>query len=241
MRLPHDSWAEVYDLAYQEEFGAFYENLTQLTVGEICKIVDPPSSIVDFGAGTGRLSVPLARADYRVTAVEPSAPMLQQLRRAADDLDIVCVEARMQDFRTEQRFDLAICVFTVVIYLLDEAELFQAITSARNCLKPGGLFLLDVPSSAVFGSRVRQTDRMVRTVSIQPVGGDVYEYREEIELLDNDGANAFYDDQFLIRAWAPEQVLDVARRCGFDMVEDLSDQFSGSGSNYYLLASPPRG
>ena len=150
MKRPHDSWAEVYDLVYQEEFGSFYEQLTELTLSEIGRVVNPPAAIIDFGAGTGRLSLPLARAGYRVTAVEPSAPMLQQLIRAADDLNVTCVEARMQDFRSDQRFDLAMCVFTVVIYLLDEEALFQAFTSARNCLGPGGRFLLDVPSPAVF-------------------------------------------------------------------------------------------
>jgi SAM-dependent methyltransferase len=241
MKRPHDSWADVYELAYQEEFGSFYERLTQLTVREIGKLVDPPSSIVDFGAGTGRLSLPLARAGYQVTAVEPSAPMLQQLSRAADDLDIVRVEVRMQDFRSAQRFDLAICVFTVIIYLLDDEEMLQAIMSARHCLKPGGLLLLDVPSAAVFGSRSHRTDRIVRTVSIQPVGGDLFEYTEEIELLDKDGDDGLFSDQFLIRAWTPMQVLELARRCGLELVEDLSDRFAGSGSNYYLLSSSPRG
>lgn len=239
MKRPHDSWAEVYDLVYQEEFGSFYEQLTELTLSEIGKVVNPPAAIIDFGAGTGRLSLPLARAGYRVTAVEPSAPMLQQLIRAADDLNVTCVEARMQDFRSDQRFDLAMCVFTVVIYLLDEEALFQAFTSARNCLRPGGRFLLDVPSSAVFSSRIRQTDRIVRTVNIQSVGDDIYEYKEEIELLDTDCEDTLFRDQFLIKAWTPEQVLALAKRCGFELSADLSDQFYGSGSNYYLLSCLP--
>ncbi len=241
MKRPHDSWADVYDLVYQEEFGAFYEQLTELTLSEISKVVSPPSSIVDFGAGTGRLSLPLAKAGYRVTAVEPSAPMLQRISCAADDLDIACVEVSMQEFRSDQRFDFAMCVFTVIIYLLNEEALLQAILSARNCLRPGGRFLLDVPSPAVFGSRSSQTDRIVRTVSIQPVGDDIYEYKEEIELLDTDGPDTFFNDQFLIRAWTPKQVLGIAERCGFELVEDLSDQFAGSGSNYYLLSTLPRG
>lgn len=129
----------------------------------------------------------------------------------------------------------------VIIYLLDEDSLFQAITSARNCLRPGGRFLLDVPSPAVLCSRSRQTDRIVRTVNIQPVSDGMYDYKEEIELLDTDGPDAFFNDQFLIRAWTPEQVLGIADRCGFQLVDDLSDQFAGSGSSYYLLSSLSRG
>jgi 2-polyprenyl-3-methyl-5-hydroxy-6-metoxy-1,4-benzoquinol methylase len=41
----------------------------------ITGLLPPGGSIVDFGAGTGRLAIPLARAGYRVTAVEPSSAM----------------------------------------------------------------------------------------------------------------------------------------------------------------------
>ncbi len=55
---PHDPWADVYDLAYEEEFGAFYATLTQGTVEAITGLLPPQGSIVDFGAGTGRLAIP---------------------------------------------------------------------------------------------------------------------------------------------------------------------------------------
>jgi hypothetical protein len=55
------------------------------------------------------------------------------------------------------------------------------------------------------------------------------------------GPKTFFNDHFLIRAWTPEQVLGIADRCGFELVEDLSDQFAGSGSDYYLLSTLPRG
>ena len=236
MRRPHNTWAEVYDLAYEEEFGAFYEQFTQLTLKEIGKIVDPPSSIIDFGAGTGRLSLPLARRGYQITAVEPSAPMLQRLRGAAADVDIACIEARMQDFRSEQKFDLAVCVFTVITYLLDETDLRRAIMSAQNCLKPRGLLLLDVPSSQVFVSRNLQTDRIIRNVRIQPESGDLFNYSEEIVLIEAGCTDTLFADQFMIRVWPTDQVLGLARGCGFELVRDLSDRFASSGSNYYLLS-----
>jgi len=47
----------------------------------IAKKVQPPAKIVDFGAGTGRLSIPLSRKGFDVTAVEPCENMLNQLKR----------------------------------------------------------------------------------------------------------------------------------------------------------------
>lgn len=235
MNRPHDSWAEVYDLAYTEEYGAFYERLTTLTIAEIERLIAPCSSIVDFGAGSGRLSIPLARAGHNVTAVEPSGPMLQQLQSAAGGLKIKCIQATMQDFQGAPTFDLAICVFTVVIYLLDHDQLSQAISSAKRCLKRGGKLLLDVPSRAVFQSHRCCTERLNRSVSIRPWEGDVHEYQEEIEVICSSGDRRTFEDRFLIRAWAPKDVLSVAEQSGFALTEDLTERFSGAGSNYYVL------
>ena len=53
MTVPHASWAGIYDLVYEESFGQFYDALTNTTIDQIKKTVQPPASIVDFGAGTG--------------------------------------------------------------------------------------------------------------------------------------------------------------------------------------------
>jgi SAM-dependent methyltransferase len=81
--VPHDSWASVYDRVYEQTFGAFYANLTDTTLAVIASVAPPRGRIVDFGAGTGRLSIPLARAGYAVTAVEQSALMLAVLQAKA--------------------------------------------------------------------------------------------------------------------------------------------------------------
>jgi len=233
---PHDSWAEVYDLAYREEFGEFYEHLTERTLEEIGRIVSPPASIVDFGAGTGRLAIPLSRSGYRVTAVEPSGPMLEQLRKAAQGLDITCVQSTMQDFQSGMRFDLAICVFTVVIYLLEEIQLREALRRASDCLVPGGKLLLDVPSLAVFGSHRSHTRRVSREVAIEPIGADLHDYQECIKVLSEAGEEKIFSDRFTIRSWRPNEVLHAAQLCDLQLTKDLSQRFSGTGSRYFLLA-----
>ena len=41
----HDSWAKVYDLAYQESFGGFYKRLTELTLSVIQEEISKESKI----------------------------------------------------------------------------------------------------------------------------------------------------------------------------------------------------
>ena len=236
VRQPHDSWAEAYDLAYEEEFGALYARLTDLSVEVIAGLLPPGGSIVDFGAGTGRLAIPLARAGFRVTAVEPSSAMLEQLRRGDSAGQVDCVHAAMQDFESAARFDLAICVFTVVTYLLDEQALAAAMGAASRCLKSRGKLLADVPSRAVFASRSTSTGRIGREVTVQPLARNAPLYRYEEHLtVENAGGTNSYRDAFTIRHWSTEEVLEAAAEAGLALEDDLSETFAGTGSEYLLL------
>jgi 2-polyprenyl-3-methyl-5-hydroxy-6-metoxy-1,4-benzoquinol methylase len=72
---PHSSWADVYDLVYEHSFRNFYHELTNVTLSVIEDRVNSNSRIVDFGAGTGRLSIPLSKKGFDVVAVDPCEEM----------------------------------------------------------------------------------------------------------------------------------------------------------------------
>ena len=234
MTRPHDSWADVYDLAYQEEYGPFINNLTELTLQVVESLLPVGSTIIDFGAGTGRLSIPLAHRGYRVTAVEPSGPMLERLRITDTDNSVDCVNSDIQSYRGDTGFDFAICVFTVVIYLLDRESLQAALGAAWRALSPGGGLLLDVPGPGVFCSHSFANERMARTVAIDPVNEEVCEYSEHIVVRAPNGDRVF-EDHFKIRCWSAQDVLAGAEAAGFHLLADLSDTFAGSGSSYLLF------
>jgi SAM-dependent methyltransferase len=53
----------------------------------------PGAAVADLGAGSGLLALPLARRGARVSAVEPAAAMLDELRRQAAGLPVEAVHA----------------------------------------------------------------------------------------------------------------------------------------------------
>lgn len=232
--LPHSSWADLYDEIYEETFGSFYSDLRSETLRLISSLVGSGASIVDFGAGTGRLSVPLAAAGHHVTAVEPSGPMLAVLshKAAAAGLPIRAVESRMADFVGDGSAHLATSVFTVIAYVLTEDELLRTFRAAAAALQPGGLLLLDVPRREIFSSVFRTTARVQRRVTITPETDEIFLYEEETR-VERDGCSLEARDRFRIRCWTPALVRQVLEDTGFTLDRDLSDDFGFTGAHYW--------
>lgn len=235
---PHSSWAKVYDIAYQRSFGDFYGRLTDATVGLIEGILPLPASIADFGAGTGRLSLPLSKTGYAVTAVEPCQEMLAQLQGKDRHNLVRTVCSRMEDFRGEGKFDMALCVFTVILYLLDEDSLKRSLAAAYEALGPDGTFLLDIPHEEIFRGYSWCEPRFERTVAVTRRNGSIYTYREELVVTNDDGEATRYEDEFLIRHWSKQQVMELVEELGFVDGEDLTPRFHGAGSSYYKFKKP---
>ena len=235
MNSPHDSWAQVYDEVYRRSFGGFLKTLTDATLECVKGKIPAPARIVDYGAGTGRLALPLARAGYQVTAVEPSAEMLSVLKSRAEacGLDITCQNCRMQDTFDAEPFDFATCVFTVISYLPDEEALTASLTNAARSLKIGGRLLIDVPQRRLFRSNRWSEKDFDRKVDVTQVLPDIYDYDEKGR-IQFEGRMVDYADRFRIRCWDPSVVTRILSDAGMEIEEDQSPVFQIAAANYYL-------
>src|SRR5262245_29895894 len=77
--------------------------------------------ILEYGCGNGRITLPIARAGVRVTGVDLSAPMLDDLRArlAAEPnstRDLVRLkQGDMRELRLRERFPLVFCPFNTFL------------------------------------------------------------------------------------------------------------------------------
>jgi len=77
-------------------YGTMTRNTLQVAEQEVGMMdLRPADTVLDMGAGDGRLAVPMARRVARVTALDPSAGMLRQLEARM-------AEAGLTNFRTVQ-------------------------------------------------------------------------------------------------------------------------------------------
>jgi len=101
--------------------------------------------VLDVGAGSGRVTLQLARAGHAVTALDRSDVLLATLRERAAGLDVEAVYADARSFALQQR-DFALCVVPMqTIQLLGGAEQRIAfLRYAREHVRPGATIALAI-------------------------------------------------------------------------------------------------
>lgn len=228
----HRSWAKHYDEVNRRCFGKYYDELTKQTLQQIGGL-GSGLRIADFGAGTGRLAIPLAAAGHQVTAIEPSKAMLEQLEAKPSHGRIQSYHASLASYAGPGGHDLALAVFTVIAYILTPEDLVAAFANAAKALKPQGALLIDIPRPLLFGDNHVRRDDLIRIINFTSLGHNRYRYEESTELKTSEGP-VTYQDLFELRYWTQDEVRTALSDAGLTVSEDWSARFPMAGAEYWL-------
>jgi SAM-dependent methyltransferase len=236
MKQPHDNWATFYDFVYEKSFGNHYNILTTENIKVINDILSN-GTIIDFGAGTGRLTIPLKNQDYEIIAVEKSSGMIEELKKKSfiSKLEIPIFNCSISDYENGKA-DLALALFTVLSYSVTENELSKNIKNISKHLKPNGHFFFDLPSMQFFNLMELpfiQSSECRRSVKLNNVEDQIYSYKEKCSGIFN-GELFNYEDEFKIRYWTLGTLDKLLLENGFIDTLKSFPQFDSTGSTYKL-------
>jgi SAM-dependent methyltransferase len=243
----HDGWARHYDFIFDECFGEAFCRLTAETLAIITALRPAPGRVLDLGAGTGRIAIPLALLGYHVTAVEHSAGMADVLTERARDVG-VSLDVRRESFldfdrdgvpdgaraQDPDRYDLALAIFTVLNYVVSEEDVSRLARNVAQRLAPGGRFVFDVARRHLFASAIFESERLHREIDVRQVGPSTFTYRDAGCGRAN-GATFQYDEVFTMRYWRSEELLPCFAAAGLDLEAEVTDRVVESGSRWFVL------
>jgi SAM-dependent methyltransferase len=110
--------------------------------------------VLELACGTGRVCIPLAAADHRVTGVDRDPHMLERARvawerrtagaSAKDERRLELVRGDITSIQRGKRFDLVILAFNSLLLLSGEGERAAALATMHRHLTPNGRAVLDI-------------------------------------------------------------------------------------------------
>jgi SAM-dependent methyltransferase len=131
------------------------------------------ATLLELGAGAGRMTRPLVAAGLRVTAVDESEAMLAHVRPVAPT-----VHAPIEDLDLGRRFD-AVLLASFLVNTADDAHRARLLSTCVRHASPGGHVLIQrerdgLHESLAPGSSWSRRGLTVTVVSLEPAGDDAF-------------------------------------------------------------------
>lgn len=113
------------------------------------RVIARGDRLVELGAGSGRVTCPLARSGFSVVALDRMPEMLDALReRIAGKVIATRIEPLVGDMRAiplpDASVELVIAPFNALLHLYTWRELLDCFEEVARVLRPGGTFVFDV-------------------------------------------------------------------------------------------------
>ena len=235
--MPHESWFKYYDYVNETAFGSVYDVFNEASLRTIQGIVPTGSTILDFGAGTGRLSLPLCDLGYKPVAVERSQGMMSVLqdKMRSQGKDFPVYNSSIAEYQGDEKGNLALAVFTVLDYITEDEEMRASIANISAHLKDGGYFLFDLAGAHFFNDfDEEQVEGIYRHTSIRKTSQpNVFLYSEDCTGTMN-GEDFEYTDSFPLRDWKWEELDAMLNEVGLVNTGVELSELNDFGSAYRL-------
>ncbi|MDP8267217.1 MAG: class I SAM-dependent methyltransferase [Candidatus Tenebribacter davisii] len=107
-------------------------------------------NVLEIGCGTGRITIPLARAEHKVWGLDVSQPMLEilveKLKSESETtvINLNVLSGDMRNFSLNEKFKLIFIPFRTFQSLITDKDQYDCLQCCQNHLEDDGLFIVNV-------------------------------------------------------------------------------------------------
>lgn len=194
------------------------------------------AKILDMACGAGRHAIILARKNFDVTAVDLSENLLSIAKQSAldENLKINFVQSDIRNFKTAEKFNLVVNLFTSFGYFETDDENFSVLQKAYDLLVDGGYFILDFFNSQfLMQNLVESSEEIIGGVKIHQFR-KIKENRvtKKIVITKNGNLSQFEES---VRMFTKDELTKAIQNIGFDIYKTFGDFL---GNDFEQFTSP---
>lgn len=189
-------------------------------------------AIADLGCGTGRITVELAKAGYRVTAIDPNAEAIKYAKKKDYAEVVTWIIGDSADLETAA-YDAVIMTANVAQVFITNESWKTVVQDAYSALKPGGHFIFDTRNPNVKAWEEWQKDDKMDQIQDSNTGntltmwdeyeglnGSVFTFYEKIK---NEKTNVIIEDKVQLIFRSYEEINESLLQAGFTKVKAYED------------------
>lgn len=215
--------------------------------------------VLELGCGTGRITIPAARAGAHVVGVDRSAEMLargrRRVRRSALEgtASLVRGDIRSLPFRSRPGFSLVMAPYGILQSLTREADLRATLASVHRVLRKGGIFGIDLvpdlPRWAEYERRVSLRGTRGRSTNLTLIESVRQDRKRGLTIFDHEYVERrgrekrLHTFSLTFRTLSVAQMSGRLERAGFEIMAVLGDYRGGPWDTrsdvWVILAGKP--
>ena len=203
-------------------------DITDEEISLVNKLVPNGSSILDVGAGTGRHALILSNLGFKLTAIDSSSAMLEELKKRDADNKINVINKNIYKFVTAERFNLITLFWNSFNEIaLTKANAILLLKNLKRLLATGGALLINIDdSTSIDPSQFNfETNKITGEFSYK-MKWSTYKYyqktntsisKEEVEIYKGDKLVDSRTTFIKQRYWSLDQIKELAQICGLNV------------------------
>lgn len=242
-------YAYYYNAFYQEkDYAAESGQIDALLKKYGCNI----NKIINYGCGTGRHDIELAKTGYQCKGIDMSPLMIGIAKQNAkgENLNIDFSVADIRNYEPTEKYDAVVSLFHVMSYQNTNEDILSAFQSARKALNVGSLFLFDV----WYGPGVLSDQPSLRVKEVEdeknkliriarPIMYDkknVIDVCYEVFVIDKETGNTkVIKEVHSMRYFFYPELELILKKAGFELIDNLDCQTLGqtdynSWTSYFI-------